>query len=109
MGRKVKKIQVTACTSERLSKYDLEGAQEAVIQRINQAFADARLVASVGELYLDWTPKQWDDGEDLYVYVRREETDAERDKRMAATNMHKRQVEERERKLLEDLQKKYLK
>jgi len=101
---------VTEETDERLSKYDLEGTQAEVIQRINDAFTEAStLYLSIEDvtLYLDWRPHQYDEGDDLYIYARRPENDAEKAKRKAVAKEQKTAVEARERKLLADLQAKY--
>ena len=101
---------VTEETNERLSKYDLEGTQAEVIQRINDAFTEASMLyLSIEDvtLYLDWRPRQYDEGDDLYIYARRPKNDAENAKRKAAAKDQKNAVEARERKLLADLQAKY--
>lgn len=102
---------VTEETNERLSKYDLEGTQAEVVKRINDAFTEASMLyLNIDDvtLYLDWRPREYDDGDDLYIYARRPENDAEKAKRKAAAKKQKGDVEARERKLLADLQAKYL-
>jgi hypothetical protein len=81
-----------------------------VIENINAVFDDAdKDYAGVEgvELYTDWKPRQWDEGEDLYVYARRPENEAETQKRKADEKARKQSDEARELKLLQQLQAKY--
>lgn len=104
----MKRHIVTEPTKQYLSKYDLEGSEEDVIRRIREAFEQARVhYNEPTEFYLDWSPREWSDSEDLTVYAKRPETDAERAERLAVTEAQKAAAEARERKLLAELQAKY--
>lgn len=110
MQRKKRIYMVTDSTNHHISKYDLEGSRAAVLAQINAVFDDAEqdYVGVEGvELYTDWRPRQWDEGEDLYVYARRPENEAEKKARKAADQERKNANEARELKLLQELQAKY--
>lgn len=54
-------VMVTVEMTTHLSKYDLEGTEEAVIKAIQEVFEQARQSRKYvpgGELYLDWRPRQ---------------------------------------------------
>jgi hypothetical protein len=109
MQRK-KPIIVTVATEHHISRYDLEGTRDAIIKNINTVFdAAAQDFAGVEgvELYSDWSPRMWDEGEDLYIYVRRPESDEEKRARKDAETSLKADTTARELKLLEQLQAKY--
>lgn len=101
-------------TNQTLSKYDLEGKQVDVMHAIARAFAVARdeMTHLLGEgvpfeLYLDWQPRQWSDEEELVIYVRRPETEAEEVKRKTAEKEQKDRQKEFDLRILADLTKKY--
>lgn len=101
---------VTESTNVHISRYSLEGTQEEVINCINEAFDIARgKLANPDQckLYLDWQPRQYDEGDDLYVYVSRPETQDEAARRIADDRARKQQVEQHELKVLADLLQKY--
>lgn len=68
--------------------------------------SSTRGVAGV-ELYADWRPREWSEGEDLYIYARRPETATETAERKAAEKQRKQTDEARELELLKQLQTKY--
>lgn len=104
----MKKYIVVEPTGVDLSKYDLEGTEEAVVRSIREAFDKARQkYNSEAEFYLDWSPRQWGDGDDLVVYAKRPETTEERKSRLALKKEREQIAEQRERKLLAELQAKY--
>lgn len=90
-----------------ISKYDLEGSQKSVIDRINAAFDRARGEHRDGELYSDWTPDAYTDTDTLYIYQRREETPTERDLRVMLEAERKQEQQTREQALYLELHKKF--
>jgi hypothetical protein len=110
MQRKNKVVLVTDHTNLHISKYDLEGSCEAIVNQIQKVFAQAaeqyKGVEGVA-LYADWRPREWSDGEDLYIYATRPETDEERATRKATEKQRRQAEEARELALLQQLQSKY--
>lgn len=103
-------VMVTVEMDNHVSKYDLEGSEDAVVQAIRDVFAQARnsrKYVEGGELYLDWRPRRWEEGDDLYMYMKRPETDKERDKRIAEEKAVEEQQEAHQRRMYEQLHKKF--
>jgi hypothetical protein len=110
MSKQKRVILVTDATDHKVSKYDLEGSRAQLIERINHVFDDAErdYVGVEGvELYTDWRPREWSEGEDLFVYARRPENEKEKKKRKADELARKQSTEVHELKLLQQLQAKY--